>query len=55
MRLAIRNFDDAVELVSFDDFWKTEEGRVIEIGAIIADGTLSREFFDSLIQLPAAG
>jgi hypothetical protein len=47
MRLAVRDFSDALELNYAYGDWKTEDGLVIEIESILTDGRrLDQEIFD---------
>jgi len=48
MRLAVPNFPDAVEISYCYGHWKTDEGRIVEIEALIADGRIGSEFYYSL-------
>jgi hypothetical protein len=57
MRLAVRDFSDALELNYAYGEWKTEDGLVIEIESILTDGRgLDLAVFDrSLNQVRTAG
>ena len=47
MRLAVRDFSDALELNYAYGEWKTEDGLTIEIESILTDGRrLDQEIFD---------
>ena len=49
MRLEVRDFSDALELIYTYGEWKTEDGLSIEIEFIQTDGRLGQEFFDRCI------
>jgi hypothetical protein len=52
LRVAVPGSVDAEDWIAVDGGWQTEDGKRVEIEAILADGTESPEFLERLCAKP---